>query len=187
MPRCSFPGLLFLALFALVLPAEAAEDDIPGALAAQLIVKIAAFDKNFAARRQARPRVLVVQRNGDERSVRIATQLATQLAEGERGFPVDTINYAGARALGPEVETRAACIIILATGLEEEMPGIAAALVGRDVLSVATTGTSVERGASVGLEIRSGRPKIVVNLASAQAQHVSFRAELLSLARIVAP
>lgn len=187
MPRCSLTALLLLAFLVVVLRAEAAEDDIPGELAAQLIVKIAAFDKNFAARRSAHPRVLVVQRHGDERSVRIAAQLAKQLAEAERSFPVDTVNFAGARAIGPEVEARTACMIVLAPGLEEEMPGIAAALVGRDVLSVATTGTGVERGASVGLEIRSGRPKIVVNLASAQAQHVSFRAELLSLARIVAP
>lgn len=76
-------------------------------------------------------------------------------------------------------------MIVLTAGLENDAGDIANACAGQDVLTVGTTGLLVERGASVGIEIRSGKPKIVVNLPRARAQNVAFRAELLNLARIV--
>ena len=185
--RRSFLGLVALSLAFLVAPAARANDDeVPSALAAQLFVKIATLDKNFAARRLAHPRILVVRHGGDDRSARSASQLASYLAEvDDRRFPVDTVTYVTPGALVSELDAHAACIVVLTTGLEGDMPAIASAFSGKDVLTVGSTGTLVDRGANAGTEVRSGKPKIVVNLSTARAQNVSFRAELLNLARIV--
>ena len=86
------------AIVALVRPAHA-DDELPSKLAAQLVWKIASFDKNASARRQARPRVLVVQHDKDEPSTRSATQLASYLAEVSPGTQVEIVTFQSAAGL----------------------------------------------------------------------------------------
>ena len=43
----------------------------------------------------------------------------------------------------------------------------------------------VAKGAVLGFELVSGRPKLIINLAQAQRQDVAFRAEVLKLMRVV--
>jgi len=65
------------------------------------------------------------------------------------------------------------------------MPRVAAALEGIDVLTVGSTAQHAEKGAVVGFELDEARPKIVLNMKSARAQNVAFKAELMKLARIL--
>jgi hypothetical protein len=65
------------------------------------------------------------------------------------------------------------------------MVRVAAALAGADVLTVGTTARHAENGAVVGIGLEEAHPKLVVNLARAKAQNVSFKAELIKLARVV--
>lgn len=178
-------GLALAAVLVALAPPAAADEELPSSLAAQLLWKIAAFDKGSAARRAARPRVLVVHRRDDERSIRSANQIAAALVDTEPGAQVEIVAYGTAAALLAAVDARLASIVVLTPGLEGDGPDIAAAAAGKDVLTLATTGTLVERGAVAGVELRSGKPKVVVHLSRARAQGVTFRAELLSLARIV--
>lgn len=178
--------LLVALLLALTVTVNAlAADEIPGTLLAQLTYKVSTYDRNHSERRKTRPRTLVVQKANDERSARTATHVAHDLASTEAGGPVDVVTFTSAADLAQAVKTRDVSLVVLAGGLEDDMPAIAAAFAGMDVLTIGTTGTLAERGAVVGFEVREGKPKLVVNLRAARVQHVALRPELLGLARIV--
>lgn len=164
-----------------------AEGELPALLLAQLSLKVASYDRNHAARRRAHPRILVYEMASDQHSVNLATLIAGALRDPEvgHGDPVDVEDFTSAAALASTVDARSASLVILVSGLEGSAAAIAHALSGKDVLTVGTTGVMVEQGAVVGFELRESKPKIVVSVRSASAQNVSFRAELLALARIV--
>ena len=69
--------------------------------------------------------------------------------------------------------------------LEGDLPAIAAALNGVDVLTYGATAAHAAKGTVVGFDLEESKPKLVVNPARAKAQNVSFKAELLKLARLV--
>lgn len=177
---------VILAVLSIVSDAHAS-DDMPASLVAQLAMKVASYDRNHAERVKTRPRVLVYENASDDRSVRIATMLVQSLRDPEigKGAPIELVVFTSASEVATAVDSRSASIVILATGLEENAGAIAGSLAGKDVLTIGTTGVLAERGTVVGFELREGKPKIVVNLARAQAQHVSLKAELLNLARII--
>lgn len=189
MTRRRFLGALPAAAFALVARRALAGAAVPAKLQAQLVVKVAAFDRNFAARAGAKALVLVVQKAGDNDSARLASSVATALGElGDiAGKPkqVELISYAGAAALGDRVRKGKAAIVYLSTGLEPDLASIAAALKDTDVLSYGASAEHAEKGTVVGFDLEEGKPKLVVHNARAKAQNVSFKAELLKLARLV--
>ena len=76
-------------------------------------------------------------------------------------------------------------ILYFGPGTEVDMAPIAQSLSGIDILTIGGSGLHAERGAVVGFDVEEGRPRIVVNLRSARAQKVSFRPELLKLARVI--
>ena len=182
----------WLALMAIALVATAAyaEVSVPPKLQAQLIAKIAAFDRNFAARAGGNALALIVFKPGDAESSQLAQQLAAELRDGgDVGGvtkTVEVVPYGGAPALAAACSARKAALVYLSAGLERESQAVAGALAGGDVLTVGATGAHAEAGAVVGFDLEGGKPKIVVNLASARAQNVSLKAELLRLTRIVA-
>lgn len=177
------------AALALVAGRARAGAVVPAKLQAQLVIKVAAFDRNFAARAGAKALVLVVQKAGDNESTRLASAVATALGElGDvAGKPkqVEVVTFAGAAALGDRVRKSKAAIVYFSTGLEGDLPAIAAALKDADVLSYGASAEQAEKGAVVGFDLEEGKPKLVVHNARAKAQNVSFKAELLKLARLV--
>ncbi len=187
--RRSLVGVAIAAAITLVVSLVLAEVSVPPKLQAQLIAKIAAFDRNFAPRAGANALILVVSKPGDAESSQLAQQLASELRDGGDvgGAPktVEVVAFAGAGPLAASCRERKAAIVYLSAGLERDATPLAAALAGADVLTFGATGAHAESGTVVGFDLEGGKPKIVVNLAAAKAQNVSLRAELLRLTRIV--
>jgi len=163
---------------------------VPANLQAQLIVRVAAFDRNFAARAGATALVFIVQKPGDADSVRLASAVNKSMdEEGDiAGKPknVEVVTFGDAAGIGSLCKKRKPAIVYFSTGFENDLPGIANALDGVDVLTFGATATHAEKGTVVGFDLDEGKPKLVVNLARAKAQNVSFKPGLLKLARIVA-
>jgi hypothetical protein len=63
--------------------------------------------------------------------------------------------------------------------------GIRDALSGISVLSVGAVADYALRGAVLGFDLVSGKPKIVCNLTQAKKQDVAFKAEVLKLMRVI--
>jgi YfiR/HmsC-like len=185
--------LASLLLVALVAWASHVRADtlVPIELQTQLLSRLVTFDRNFRGRARTTARVLIVQRDGDGDSTRIADLMARGLRErrqiGGVTVSVAVVAFTAGAALAERCRAESPSIVYFSTGLERDMPATAAALAGLDLLTVGANGAIAEQGAIVGFDLEEGRPRIVVNLARARAQHVDFKAELLKLSRIVNP
>ncbi len=185
---------LFLALSfvltALTFARDARADArVPVQLQAQLVARLATFDRNFQARAGSVVNVLVVHLAGNPESTFEGANLAKALGELRdiAGVParVDEAAFSDGASLATRCRDQHISIVYFAVGLEGEMTAVAKALAGVDVLTVGTAARHAENGAVVGFGLEEARPKIVLNLKQARAQNVAFKAELLKLARIV--
>jgi YfiR/HmsC-like len=162
---------------------------VPIELQAELLAKVAAYDRNMPTRAGDRVQVLLVDKAGDAESARFATrmQLALQSIPQIGGLPHEerVIPFTTAADLAQRCRARHVAIIIVGPGLGDEVPGIGEALDGVDVLSVASVPSYVERGVVLGFDVVSGKPKLLVHLTRARRQHVDLRAEVLKLMRVL--
>jgi hypothetical protein len=177
-------------LFAVMVCGDSRADlRLPTQLQAQLVARLGTFDRNFASRAAPVAQVLVVHRAGDADSSFEAAGLAKALGElhdiGGVPAKVEEAEFSDAASLAARCRTRKIALVYFAVGLESDMPRVAGALAGVDVLTVGTSARHAESGAVVGFGLEESRPKIVLNLKQARAQNVNFKAELLKLARIV--
>ncbi len=169
--------------------AEAQPIDVPLRLQAELLSKVAAYDRSFAARAGERALVLIVVSPGSAESERTGAQISAELAvlSDLGGLPhaEETVSYTSARALAELVKARAPAVLIFSAALGDQIEAIARALDGSSVLSVGVSASYVPRGAVLGFDVESGKPKLVVHLEQARRQQVAFRPELLRLARVI--
>ncbi|MBM4361586.1 MAG: YfiR family protein [Deltaproteobacteria bacterium] len=184
--------------FLLLLPAVAAlavaprvlgdEPTVPVGLQAELLLRAAAYDREMGARARPRLSLLLVTAKGDAGSVasgaafRRALGVSPQIA----GVGVDLTeqSFEGVAALAARCRAGVA-VVVLSSGLAAAVPELARALEGANLLSVALVADDVSRGAVLGFDLVSGRPKLVVHLSQAQKQQVRFNAQLLKLARVI--
>jgi hypothetical protein len=162
---------------------------VPIRLQAELLAKVAAYDRNFAARAQGRVRVLVVIKADNAESERLGEQILAELDVLKEigGLPheQELVRYTSAQALVDACKSRGATVVYFSAAFEAQMEQIAEALSGVSTLSVAVTPSYVEKRAVLGFDIESGRPKLVVHLGQARRQLVAFKPELLVLARVI--
>ena len=183
-------SFLFLTLLvALSVCADGwAGDRVPVSLQAQLTSRVCAFDRNFKTRAGASAKVLILHRAGDAESEASASAFARVLSELRlAGIPaaVEEAAFTDGVQLAGRVKSQQIALIYFAVGMEAEMARAASALAGADVLTIGASGELAEAGAVVGFDLGEARPKLVVNVKRAKAQNVSFKSELLELARVV--
>lgn len=170
-------------------PRRASAGSAPTALQAQLIGRLAAFDRSFAARAGSVAKVSLHYKAKDAESASVTNTVAK--ATGALADIGGLKPEVAVAELGDPAKLAARCraehiaILYFGVGTETDMPQVAQALNGVDVLSVGGSGLHAERGAVVGFDVEEGRPRIVVNLRAARAQKVSLRSELLKLARVI--
>lgn len=161
---------------------------VPVTLQAELVAKIASYDKNFAARAGDRAHILIVSKPGNAESGRFAKHMESALRDLSTigGLPHDEgiISYGGASELATACKTRRVSIVYVAPGFGDEVGKIRTALEGVNVLSVAAIGEQVQKGIVLGFDLVSGKPKILVQLTQAKKQEVAFKAEFLKLAKV---
>ncbi len=172
-----------------VLPTAWADVSVPLKLQAQLIARIASFDRNFGPRSGGNALVLLIEKPGDAHSTHVVHALATALREltDIGGLPktIQIVDYQDAAALAQTVIRAKPAILYFSVGLEGEMKAIARALNGLDLLTIGATGVFADGGANVGFDLEGSRPKLVINLETAKAQNVDLKAQLVKLAHVV--
>jgi hypothetical protein len=166
----------------------AEEIAVPVPLQAELIVKVAEYDKNFAARAGERAQVLLVAKAGNADSFRVASQMEAALSRSSliAGIPHDesVVVYPGAAQLANLCRTRHAAIVYFGPGFSKEIEDIRRELSTVDILSVSGVPDYVPVGIVFGFDVISGRPKLLVHLTQAKLQNVAFRAEALKLMKV---
>jgi hypothetical protein len=163
--------------------------EVPVRLQAELLAKVAAYDRGFAERARGRALCLVVVKPGDAESERVGEQIVSELRVLSHvgGLPhaVEVVRFVSASSLAELCRARSAAVVYFSTRLGEQIGAIAAALDGTSVLSVAVAAPYVPSGAVLGFDAESGKPRLVVNLVQARRQKVAFKPELLKLARVM--
>lgn len=184
----AFFHAIVLAVVCLVTDARADDVAVPPKLQAELLAKVAGYDKNLAARAGDKVHVLIVQKPGDESSASVAAHMQRELQGlGDvGGLPHDEAitAWAGADALAQTIKTSRIAIVYFSSGFRDDVDAIAKALGSADVLSAGAVADYVPKGVVLGFDLVSGKPKLLVNLPQAKKQNVAFRAEVLKLMKV---
>jgi hypothetical protein len=161
---------------------------VPIGLQAELIAKIAGYDKSFVARAGDRAHVFVLRKQGDADSAHVAAQMLSALSGVDKigGLPHDDseVVWSSAPALASAVKKQRIAIVYISPGFSGEIASIRAALDGVDVMTVAALPDDVPRGIVLGFDLVSGKTKLLCNLAQAKKQNVAFKAEALKLMKV---
>ncbi len=169
--------------------ARAEESPVPVAVQAQMLVRVAAYDRSLAARTGGGPvRVLILTRPAEADSRMAAAQMEATL----RAIPAiagvphaeTTHPYASADALAAECRRDRVAIVYVTPGLEAEVPAMARALEGTDVLTVTGIARYVPAGIVLGFDLTSGKAHLIINLAQARRQNVDMKSEVLRLMKV---
>jgi hypothetical protein len=167
---------------------RAESPNVPIRLQAELLAKVAGYDRNFEARSGDQARVLILVAPGDSDSKLTATDMKSALgslpAVGGLSHDEEITSYVDAPTLAETCRARHIAIVYLTPGFSGEIPAIRDAVGSIKLLTVASLADYVPAGIVLGFDLVSGRPKLVVNLSQARRQHVDFRAEVLKLMRV---
>jgi hypothetical protein len=179
---------LLAALLTMVRVGGAEQVVVPLELQAELLAKVAAYDRNMAARAGDRLQVLLVAKPSDAESARVVTRMQNTLRSLPLigGLPHDerTIQFTSAADLARYCRAQHIAVLFLGPGHGGDLPAIREALSGVDVLSVSPVPEYVEHGIVLGFDVVSGKPRLLVNLGQARLQHVALRAEVLKLMKV---
>jgi hypothetical protein len=168
----------------------AADEDpaVPVSLQAELLVKVASYDKNLAARAGDRARVLIVAKRDDARASRVAQQAERALegkSVGKLPLEVSVVEWSDAAALAKRVRAKRVAILYLTPGFSQaELESVSKSLDGADVLSAGAMAKYVQRGVVLGFDLVSGKPKLLVHLKRAKRQNVNLSSKALKLMKV---
>jgi hypothetical protein len=169
--------------------AGADEVSVPVSRQAELLVRVAAYDRNLPARAAGTVRVLIVTNPEDADSRGVAAQMDAALRRFDKiaGLPYDvtTTAYPGGAQLAATCRQSHISIVYVTQGLDAKIPELVAALGGVDVLSVAAVVRYVPTGIVLGFDLISAKPTLVINLPQANKQHVSIDAGVLNLMKVI--
>jgi hypothetical protein len=187
----AIPRLAALFLLVVTLRAATASADevsVPIELQVALLDRVLRYEATFASE-TAPVQILVVTRAGSPESTRVTAQLVAELMRagrlGGRALRAAPITYSNATSLRSEVSASHARIIYLSAGLADVVGAIRSAEAGTGVITVSAVGAYVDHGALIGFELRSSRPRIVINLGESRSQGFRFDPRFLRLARVV--
>jgi len=169
--------------------AFALSTEVPLRLQVDLLNRVLPYDRNFAARVRSELAVVVVTDASDTDSKRIGAQVLEELRQRPTlgGFRkrAAVVSFSGAEALAAECRRQRAGIVYVTPGLRVPIATLAVALQGLGTLTVAAIPEHVRQGLVLGFAVRSGKPRLLVNLAQARQQRVNFRADFLRMAEVV--
>jgi hypothetical protein len=167
---------------------DAEDVSVPVGLQADLMVKVAAYDKNFGTRAGERAKVLVVRKGGNSDSSRVAAQMMTALAAISTiaGLPHDDteVAWSSAAALATAIKKQHVALVYFAPGFGDDVDAIKGALDGLDVLTVSSMPDLVPKGIVLGFDLVGGKAKLLCHLGQARKQNVAFKAEALKLMKV---
>ena len=180
--------VVMLPVILLGIRLAAAEDIVvPLRTQAQLIVKLAEYDRNLVAR--PGPRVVLIVRSKTTASSRTAEGIASELGSYDNIAGVahveKVIDFVSAGDLKKRVHSESAQIVYFCPDFEAQIASIADELTGLTVLSVGAAPSHPGLGSVVGFDIHSGRTQLLVNLKQAQRQNVQLHSEFLKIVKVI--
>jgi hypothetical protein len=171
-------------------PAAAEEVALPIAMQLELLDRVLRFERNYSAHVGQPALVVLAYIADDAASERGAAQAGATLEQAEtlggRRANVLWHPFSSAATLATAAHAQNAAIVFVMPGFQrEDVTAIADAFSGSRMLTVSASAPGVDNGLALGFELVSSKPRILVNLPRARAQHLDFNAQLLRLARVI--
>jgi hypothetical protein len=185
-------GLLFALLASAIClatwSAHADEVTVPIDFQIDLLGRVVRFERGYASHGSEPALVVLVTKRNVAASERAAAQANTTIGGigNLGGRPTKVVTHifsspALLRSAAPD-----AAILYLMPGFNQaELQGIAASCADSSVLTVGASYGDAEKGAALGFEVESSKPRLVVNLPQARAQKLDFNAQFLRLVRVI--
>jgi hypothetical protein len=181
--------LLGCAVLTIHLASMADEPAVPLQLQVDLTVKVMEYVQQPPIRSGDVVRLAIVVKSSNAQSTHFGAELKAALDRVDTiaGLPHEQIllEWIGPSQLVDEIARSKLAIVYVAPGLDSEIPVIAQAVQGIQLVTVAAVDSYVRGGLILGFELVSGRPKMVFNLTQARQQSVVFGSAVMKLMRIV--
>jgi hypothetical protein len=187
---CTRRAVLVGASASFLVARKAAADSVtvPIRLQAELLAKVASYDRNFGSRTGERVRMLLLEKSGDPESGRAAAEMKSALASiaaiGALPHEEEMATYSSPTALVETCRARKISILYVAPGFSGEVDALRDTVGDLSLLTVGSVADYVPSGIVLGFDLVSGRSKLLVNLTQARRQRVEFRAEILKLTKV---
>jgi hypothetical protein len=165
------------------------EPEVPIPLQVSLLDRVIPFDRNFHLRAAGQLSLAVLVDDKNEDSVRIGAQLLNELSAreslGNYRLSATRVAFKSTAGLVEDCRRLKAGVVYVMPGVREATPKLAAGLRGMRVLTVGSLPEQVPQGLVLGSAVRSGKPRVLVNLSEARQQEVDFRADFLRMVEVV--
>jgi hypothetical protein len=152
---------------------------------AELVTRLAAYDKNMKARSGDRVSTIVVIKSGDVDSERGGAQLVAALNRidhvGSLPHAVSSVSYSNATALAQSCKSNRVGVVFITPALANEIAAIRTAFDTADILTIGPSSEMTRNGLALGFELVGSRPKLFINLPQATKQNVTLPADILKL------
>lgn len=178
--KCVLQRLVALtAVLAMTAPVQALGEPTPPRLGLTFLFKAIAYDERLAEKGSGDFVVLVPWSRQPEEIDRLIAEASADKAANVRQRPIKYLAVPFVQ-LEDKIDNLGASAVLLAPSEPDTMARIAAATATRfKVYSLALSGAGVREGALVGVEVIDGRPRIMVNQATAERVGANFSTTLL--------
>lgn len=189
--RRTYLGTLLLgcAALAMSLSARADEPAVPLQLQMDLTLKVIEYAQQPSIRSGDVVRVAILVKASGAQSTHFGAELKAALSRVDTiaGLPHEEtlLEWTDPTRLVDEIVRTKIAVVYVAPGLDSEIPAIAQAVQGIQLITVAAVDSYVQSGIILGFELVSGRPKMIFNLKQARQQTVVFGSAVMKLMRIV--
>jgi hypothetical protein len=194
--KLDFTGTCMLAgcLFALLSPVTAGwgqDIEVPVALQSKLFCRVLMFDRNLAGEPM---REIVIGILYQER-FRTSLEVKTEFEDGFREAGLDTLSelpvrlrpmsFNGLEELDGLLSVDSVDVLYLAPLRAVNVEQITALCRKYRILTITGVPEYIPAGVSVGVELKGGKPQIVINTTAAKAEGADFSSQLLKIVKVV--
>ena len=186
--RLSLGCVAALATSALTRRGWGEEAPVPVTRQSELLVRVAAYDRNLPPRAQGTARVLILtnQDDADSRGQAASMEVALNRAGHIAGLPilVSTAPLTAGDAIAQRCKGEHISILYVTQGLDARVGELVTSLDGGDILSVSALPRYVQQGVVLGFDLVSGNPTLLFHLTRARRQNVAMDPKVVQLMQV---
>lgn len=160
-------------------------------LQAKILLRALAYDRNLLARAGVSVTIGIVYRQDNPESVASKQDMREAFNALSKltllGLPLrfTTVEYVSADHLKTEVASQGIDILFLTPGIASHLGPILALSHQAKIATITGETAYVQDGVAIGVALRDGAPKLVVNLPGSKEEGMSLSSELMRIAEVV--
>ncbi len=160
---------------------------LPVDLETMILLRALPYDRNLKQRAEGGIHIAVVTKNDDRASTEIASAFRNAGKDGVSGLPVEVsvVPFESTAQLMNLIDEMGFNLLYIHPSVETALSAIQDVAQSKKIPSVGGTKEIVEKGASLGVYVTDGVPKLVVNIKTSRLEGMDFSADLLGIATVI--